>query len=121
MKKDTSRENLQWMRAKVHFGVIFICTAYLLTVLAQNIRFHELNRELLRLDRVEAGALEERARLSLAYEQHRNPARIRTIAVQKLGMVTPGPDRIHNLNPSVNMSRIPLEASNEYRDGTFSR
>jgi hypothetical protein len=96
-KFEKSMDDLLWRRTKVHFGVIVACTFYLLAVLAQTVRFHELNNEMLATDAEYVAAAEDGARLALEYERIRNPARIRALAATTLGLITPDASRIRSI------------------------
>lgn len=101
--KDTN--DLRWRRTKVHFGVIVACTFYLLAILAQTVRFHELNHLMLETEQEYVAAAEDGARLALEYERIRNPARIRSLATTTLGLITPDAARIRSIDPDENSSR----------------
>jgi cell division protein FtsL len=77
----------EWKRTKVHFGVIAAVAVFLLSLLAQDARFSELNGDL----------EEERDHLMLRREHLTNPTRVRAIATERYGMVAPDPGRVHEL------------------------
>ena len=110
MKNDSSME-FRWKKTKVHFGVIGACMVFALSLLAQDIRHHELNSEIVRLDRERRDIEEERDRLMLQREHLRNPGRIREIATRDLGMVTPDMTNIHELT-SANQGQAGLPPTN---------
>jgi cell division protein FtsL len=87
----------EWKRTKVHFGVIAAVAVFLLSLLAQDARFSELNGDLLALDRDRRDLEEERDHLMLRREHLTNPTRVRAIATERYGMVAPDPGRVHEL------------------------
>lgn len=97
MQSTKNIEDLRWTRAKVHIGVIAVTAAFAISLLSQDVRFHELNRELQALEAERVRCEEERIKLNLCYEKSRNPARIRAIAGTDLGMITPNVTNVRNL------------------------
>jgi len=92
-----THDDLRWTRAKVHIGVIVLTAAFTISLLSQDVRFHELNRELQALEAQRVQCEEERIKLNLLFEKNRNPARIRAIAGTELGMITPNVTSVRNL------------------------
>ena len=70
---------------------------FLLVFLGQNTRFVELNAELIRSERQRHQLEEETNHLTYQRERLRDPGRIRSLAVERLGMAPPAPERIHTL------------------------
>lgn len=95
--KDGSRIDERWRRSKVHFVVIGAVMLYLLALLGQNTRFFDLNAEFVRSERRRHRLEEETAHLVFQRERLRDPGRIRSLAVERLGMTPPDPERIHEL------------------------
>jgi cell division protein FtsL len=95
--KDGSRIDERWRRSKVHFIVIGAVMLYLLALLGQNTRFVELNTEFVQSERQRHRLEEETAYLTYQRERLRDPGRIRSLAVERLGMVPPDPERVHTL------------------------
>jgi cell division protein FtsL len=87
----------EWRRTKVHFGVIATAAVLLLSILAQDARFSELNADLLELDRDRRDLEEEHDHLLLRREHLTSPSRIRSLATDRFGMVAPDPGRVHEL------------------------
>lgn len=92
-----SRVEFQWQKTKVHFGVIAAVTIFMLSILAKETRFLELNNELMRREREYHAAQEEKDRLTLQLEHFKTPSRIREIATRDFGLVTPDLTRVHDL------------------------
>lgn len=92
-----SHDDKKQIRAQVHVAVIVISTVYVLALLSQNVRFYDLNRELLALEREKTRVEEEKERNILQYEHYRNPLRIRRVAGTELGMTLPGVEQIRDL------------------------
>lgn len=99
MRGDSTAE-FRWKKTKAHFGAIAAAMVFALSLLAQDTRFHELNTDLVRLERQRRDVEEERDRFMTQREHLRNPGRIREIATQELGMVTPDLTRVHELSPT---------------------
>ncbi len=97
LKATLSTDDFRSRRDRVHFGVIGAAMIFVLAILAQGTRFHELNATLLELDREKQELDEERARLSLRREQYLDPGRIRNVAVDQLGMVALEPEKLHEI------------------------
>lgn len=94
--KRHSEKSTSWSCTQVHFGVIGFCTFFLLSLLAQHVRFHEMNWRLIELDQQRTALEEEQRRLSSECETLGDPVRIRAAATE-LGMITPPSTRILNL------------------------
>ena len=95
--KNGSKIDERWRRSKVHFIVIGAVMLFLLALLGQNTRFVELNAELVRSERQRHRLEEETAYLTYQRERLRDPGRIRLLAVERLGMAPPDPERVHTL------------------------
>lgn len=87
-----------WKRTKVHFAVVAVGMIFMLAILAQENRFQDMTRDLLRLERERRDLDESRDRLILEIEHERNPARIRTLATDRFGLSNPDPSNFHDVN-----------------------
>lgn len=99
MKQTTQniRDEESWRRAKVHFAVVIASMLFLLAYLSQENTFHRMTRELLSLERERRDLVEERDRLAITVEHHRNPARIRTLAEERYGLTVPEAGRVQDV------------------------
>ncbi|RMH59413.1 MAG: hypothetical protein D6679_01900 [Candidatus Hydrogenedentota bacterium] len=89
--------NFEWRRAWAHNAAIIGVALFLLSLVAQNVRFHEMSRRLVNLRREAIRIEEEKTRLALRKRHLSRPSRIRKIASEELGMITPPVTRIRNL------------------------
>ncbi|OIO32699.1 MAG: hypothetical protein AUJ18_04390 [Candidatus Hydrogenedentes bacterium CG1_02_42_14] len=99
MKRNTN-EDFKWKLTKIHFGVIGAAMIFALSLLAQNTQYRDFTNKLVSLNKEKRELMDEKTRLTIKREALSDPIRIRSIAVEKYGMVGAEPNKVHEIESS---------------------